>query len=148
MRYVSRGLRLLLHQQQVVHPQVGGEMEAAIEGIDAHAGAVDQVEGVAKTGQDLSGLFDDLIGETVHLFRAFPEVLEQYQNKFKHILVDEYQDTNDSQEAFLKLITNVELEFPGRAIPFVVDDRDAVVDPDRADGKIQAEADTDINIRP
>lgn len=46
--------------------------------------------------------FDDLIGETVHLFRAFPEVLEQYQNKFKHILVDEYQDTNHAQYALIR----------------------------------------------
>lgn len=46
--------------------------------------------------------FDDLIGETVHLFRAFPEVLAQYQNKFKHILVDEYQDTNHAQYALVR----------------------------------------------
>ncbi|MEO0027288.1 MAG: hypothetical protein RL716_619, partial [Actinomycetota bacterium] len=43
--------------------------------------------------------FDDLIGETVHLFRAFPDVLARYQDKFKHILVDEYQDTNHAQYA-------------------------------------------------
>ncbi len=46
--------------------------------------------------------FDDLIGETVHLFRAFPEVLATYQNKFKHILVDEYQDTNHAQYALIR----------------------------------------------
>lgn len=46
--------------------------------------------------------FDDLIGETVHLFRAFPEVLAQYQQKFKYILVDEYQDTNHAQYALIR----------------------------------------------
>lgn len=46
--------------------------------------------------------FDDLIGETVHLFRAFPDVLAQYQQKFKHILVDEYQDTNHAQYALIR----------------------------------------------
>ncbi|MEO0060556.1 MAG: hypothetical protein RL343_174 [Actinomycetota bacterium] len=46
--------------------------------------------------------FDDLIGETVHLFRAFPDVLDQYQQKFKHILVDEYQDTNHAQYALIR----------------------------------------------
>jgi DNA helicase-2/ATP-dependent DNA helicase PcrA len=46
--------------------------------------------------------FDDLIGETVHLFRAFPDVLAQYQHKFKHILVDEYQDTNHAQYALIR----------------------------------------------
>ena len=38
--------------------------------------------------------FDDLLAETVYLFRAFPEVAANYQRKFRHILVDEYQDTN------------------------------------------------------
>src|SRR3990167_8250156 len=38
--------------------------------------------------------FDDLILETVSLFNNSPEVLEKYQNKFKYILIDEYQDTN------------------------------------------------------
>jgi DNA helicase-2/ATP-dependent DNA helicase PcrA len=46
--------------------------------------------------------FDDLIGETVHLFRAFPEVAAQYHHKFKHILVDEYQDTNHAQYALIR----------------------------------------------
>ncbi len=46
--------------------------------------------------------FDDLISETVHLFRAFPDIREQYQQKFKHILVDEYQDTNHAQYALIR----------------------------------------------
>ncbi|MFM5951558.1 MAG: ATP-dependent helicase, partial [Micrococcales bacterium] len=49
--------------------------------------------------------FDDLIGETVHLFRAFPNVAAQYQRKFRHILVDEYQDTNHAQYALIRELT-------------------------------------------
>lgn len=49
--------------------------------------------------------FDDLIGETVHLFRAFPDVAAQYQRKFRHILVDEYQDTNHAQYALIRELT-------------------------------------------
>ena len=49
--------------------------------------------------------FDDLIGETVHLFRNFPEVAAQYQRKFRHILVDEYQDTNHAQYALIRELT-------------------------------------------
>jgi len=49
--------------------------------------------------------FDDLIGETVHLFRAFPAVAAQYQRKFRHILVDEYQDTNHAQYALIRELT-------------------------------------------
>jgi DNA helicase-2/ATP-dependent DNA helicase PcrA len=41
--------------------------------------------------------FDDLITETVLLFRQHPEVLEHYQERFRYILVDEYQDTNRAQ---------------------------------------------------
>ncbi|MFM5904330.1 MAG: DNA helicase PcrA [Microbacteriaceae bacterium] len=49
--------------------------------------------------------FDDLISETVYLFRNFPEVAAQYQRKFRHILVDEYQDTNHAQYALIRELT-------------------------------------------
>lgn len=48
--------------------------------------------------------FDDLIVKTVELFKKVPEVLEFYQNKFKYIMVDEYQDTNQCQYEFIKLL--------------------------------------------
>jgi DNA helicase-2/ATP-dependent DNA helicase PcrA len=48
--------------------------------------------------------FDDLIFNTVHLFRLFPDVLEEYQNRFRHILVDEFQDTNAAQFALVGLL--------------------------------------------
>ena len=49
--------------------------------------------------------FDDLIGETVFLFRNHPDVAAQYQRKFRHILVDEYQDTNHAQYALIRELT-------------------------------------------
>ena len=49
--------------------------------------------------------FDDLIAETVYLFRNFPDVRAQYQRKFRHILVDEYQDTNHAQYALIRELT-------------------------------------------
>ncbi len=48
--------------------------------------------------------FDDLIGNTVKLFEDCPEVLEKYQNKFKYIMVDEYQDTNHAQYVLVNLL--------------------------------------------
>ncbi len=45
--------------------------------------------------------FDDLIMTTVHLFQAFPEVREAYRRRFRHVLVDEYQDTNHAQYALV-----------------------------------------------
>ncbi|HET8926398.1 MAG TPA: UvrD-helicase domain-containing protein [Microbacterium sp.] len=49
--------------------------------------------------------FDDLIGQTVYLFRAFPEVADTYRRRFRHILVDEYQDTNAAQYALIHELT-------------------------------------------
>lgn len=48
--------------------------------------------------------FDDLLMLAVELFKKFPDVLEKYQNQFRYILVDEYQDTNRAQYVFLKLL--------------------------------------------
>ena len=49
--------------------------------------------------------FDDLIGQTVYLFRAFPEVAAKYQTRFRHVLVDEYQDTNHAQYSLIRELT-------------------------------------------
>ena len=49
--------------------------------------------------------FDDLLIKTVRLLRAAPEVREKYNEKFKYILVDEYQDTNALQFALIKYLT-------------------------------------------
>lgn len=46
--------------------------------------------------------FDDLIMTTVNLFQAFPEVREKYRRRFRHVLVDEYQDTNHAQYALIR----------------------------------------------
>lgn len=48
--------------------------------------------------------FDDLLVLPVELFKKYPEVLDKYQEKFKYILVDEYQDTNEVQYQFNKLL--------------------------------------------
>jgi DNA helicase-2/ATP-dependent DNA helicase PcrA len=48
--------------------------------------------------------FDDLLANTVYLFQDAPQVLARYQAMFKHVLVDEYQDTNVAQSLFLKLL--------------------------------------------
>ena len=48
--------------------------------------------------------FDDLIVNTVKLFETNPDVLEYYQNRFRYLMVDEYQDTNHAQYRFVKLL--------------------------------------------
>jgi DNA helicase-2/ATP-dependent DNA helicase PcrA len=49
--------------------------------------------------------FDDLLGMTVELLRRNPDLLEHYQRRFKHVLVDEYQDTNTVQNELVLLLT-------------------------------------------
>ncbi|MFI5085676.1 MAG: DNA helicase PcrA [Actinomycetales bacterium] len=51
--------------------------------------------------------FDDLIAQVVYLFRAFPGVADSYRRRFRHVLVDEYQDTNHAQYALVKEIVGV-----------------------------------------
>src|SRR4051794_32112419 len=48
--------------------------------------------------------FDDLLTVTVELFRRHPEVLQHYQERFRHVLVDEYQDTNRAQNELVLML--------------------------------------------
>ncbi|HOF50297.1 MAG TPA: 3'-5' exonuclease [Candidatus Colwellbacteria bacterium] len=50
--------------------------------------------------------FDDLIEKTVRLFRESPDVLREYRRRFRHILVDEYQDINQSQYELVRLLAS------------------------------------------
>jgi DNA helicase-2/ATP-dependent DNA helicase PcrA len=65
------------------------EVYAAYQGRLRTAGALD---------------FDDIIMETVRLFREHPEVLEHYQERFRYVLIDEYQDTNRAQYHLVNLL--------------------------------------------
>jgi DNA helicase II / ATP-dependent DNA helicase PcrA len=69
--------------------------------------------------------FDDLIMTTVHLFQAFPEVRETYRRRFRHVLVDEYQDTNHAQYALVRELCGHSV---GRPAP------NGEADPDAPDG--------------
>ena len=50
--------------------------------------------------------FDDLLVLAVRLFREFPEVLERYRDRFRHVLVDEFQDTNAAQWELVRLLSS------------------------------------------
>ena len=50
--------------------------------------------------------FDDLLVKTVQLFQTQPDVLEYYQERFRYIMVDEYQDTNTVQFQFVSLLAS------------------------------------------
>ncbi|WP_407318856.1 UvrD-helicase domain-containing protein [Isoptericola halotolerans] len=65
--------------------------------------------------------FDDIIMTTVNLLQAFPAVAEHYRRRFRHIMVDEYQDTNHAQYVLVRELTGVparsELASPAGGAP-------------------------------
>jgi DNA helicase II / ATP-dependent DNA helicase PcrA len=62
-------------------------------------------EAYQKTLRDNNALdFDDILQKTVEIFQAFPDILEKYQDIFRYILVDEYQDTNKAQYVLVNLL--------------------------------------------
>lgn len=58
-----------------------------------------------KLKQNDSVDFDDLLMMPIQLFRKYPEILKEYQERFQYILVDEYQDTNEAQYILVKMIS-------------------------------------------
>ncbi len=68
--------------------------------------------------------FDDLIGATVALLQLFPDVKQKYRHRFKHIMVDEYQDTNHAQYVLIKELVGTEKDGLAPAELCVVGDAD------------------------
>ncbi|MFF7728399.1 DNA helicase PcrA [Streptomyces sp. NPDC008001] len=70
--------------------------------------------------------FDDIIMTTVHLLQAFPDVAEHYRRRFRHVLVDEYQDTNHAQYTLVRELVGTAESAPeeGPAELCVVGDAD------------------------
>jgi DNA helicase-2/ATP-dependent DNA helicase PcrA len=65
--------------------------------------------------------FDDLIMTTVDLLRVFPDVAEHYKRRFRHVLVDEYQDTNHAQYTLVRLLSEPVGELPAAELCVVGD---------------------------
>ena len=65
--------------------------------------------------------FDDLIMTTVNLLQAFPDVAEHYRRRFRHVLVDEYQDTNHAQYTLVRLLSTPTGELPAAELCVVGD---------------------------
>lgn len=63
--------------------------------------------------------FDDLIMTTVHLLQACPDVRERYRRRFRHVLVDEYQDTNHAQYALIRELCGATKNIPDDETPLV-----------------------------
>ncbi|MBT2485107.1 MULTISPECIES: ATP-dependent helicase [unclassified Microbacterium] len=90
--------------------------------------------------------FDDLIGQTVYLFRAFPQVADTYRRRFRHILVDEYQDTNHAQYALIHELTRpVSGESAGHSDPYASNGM-MIFEPEPATGATEGEAGASLTV--
>ncbi len=87
-----------LKNELVDHEAAGSKANNPTEEIYAEAYGHYQRRLRAANAMD----FDDLIMTTVHLLQAYPDVREAYRRRFRHILVDEYQDTNHAQYALIR----------------------------------------------
>jgi DNA helicase-2/ATP-dependent DNA helicase PcrA len=87
-----------LKNELVDYESFASQARGAKERVLAEAYAEYQRRLVAAGAMD----FDDLIMVTVNLFQAFPQVSEAYRRRFRHVLVDEYQDTNHAQYALIR----------------------------------------------
>ena len=105
-----------LKNELVDHESAGGRAETPTEELYAEAYGNYQRRLKAANAMD----FDDLIMMTVHLFQAFPDVRETYRRRFRHVLVDEYQDTNHAQYALIRELCDPE-DNPGSDLMVVGD---------------------------
>ncbi|MGB3301170.1 UvrD-helicase domain-containing protein [Gordonia sp. (in: high G+C Gram-positive bacteria)] len=85
--------------------------EASAEGEGAAAGIIAQI--YAEYQRRLASAnafdFDDLIGETVSLLQRHPAVAEYYRRRFRHVLIDEYQDTNHAQYVLVRELVGADV---------------------------------------
>lgn len=114
-RYPARGLaaRISTLKNELVDPDAYADKVA--EGTADELVLLDVYRGYTRRLREAHALdFDDLIMQVVHLFQAFPEVAEHYRRRFRHVLVDEYQDTNHAQYTLVReLVGGYDKELPG-----------------------------------
>jgi len=95
-----------LKNELIDHESAGSKANNPTEEIYAEAYGHYQRRLRAANAMD----FDDLIMTTVHLLQAYPDVRETYRRRFRHILVDEYQDTNHAQYALIRELADDETD--------------------------------------
>ncbi len=93
-----------LKNELIDHESAAGRANNPTEEIYAEVYSTYQARLGAANAMD----FDDLIMNTVHLLQGWPDVAEAYRRRFRHLLVDEYQDTNHAQYQLIKELTDPE----------------------------------------
>ena len=97
-RISSAKNELIDHETFLSNTQLSSDKDAAIESVIAQVYREYQNRLTLANAFD----FDDLIGSTVALLQLFPEVANMYRRRFRHMMVDEYQDTNHAQYMLIK----------------------------------------------
>lgn len=100
-RHTPRALASAISQQknELIDPETY-QRSAITPPMKTIAAVYDEYQRRLSTSGALD--FDDLIGHTVALFQGFPQVAELYHDRFRHVLVDEYQDTNHAQYVLVR----------------------------------------------
>jgi DNA helicase-2/ATP-dependent DNA helicase PcrA len=122
-RHPPRGLLAAvssLKNELVDHESARDAAQSDREALIAEVYGVYQNRLIAAKALD----FDDLIMTTVYLFQAFPAVAESYRRRFRHVLVDEYQDTNHAQYVLVRELVGPADGEPAPAELCVVGDAD------------------------
>ena len=108
-RYAPRAVQALI---SAAKNELMGPADYQLQATDHFAQIVAEVYAVYQRRLTSANAmdFDDLIGKTVELLQRFPEAKARYRSRFRHILVDEYQDTNHAQYILIKELVGTEFE--------------------------------------
>lgn len=88
---------------------IGPEEYSNTAGSPAQKAAAEVYPGYQRALRDASALdFDDLINKTVELLQKNPEIRAKWQQQFKYVMIDEYQDTNAAQYKLVNMLTNAD----------------------------------------
>ena len=97
--------RISLWKNELITPDRAGSLDVSNPAYEKIAQVYAEYQKRMKTAGAMD--FDDLLVNTVRLLQEFPDVLESYRDRFQHILVDEYQDTNVAQNEIILLLSGV-----------------------------------------
>lgn len=100
LRLLANAISNLKNELIDPHQALAGLTEDSDDLARAVASVYDEYQRRLRAANALD--FDDLIGETVAVLQAFPQIAQYYRRRFRHVLVDEYQDTNHAQYVLVR----------------------------------------------
>jgi DNA helicase-2/ATP-dependent DNA helicase PcrA len=111
-RYPAR--TLAIHLSNLNNELVDADTATSKAGNDLERRVAEVYAGYQRRLQQANAMdFDDLIMRTVELLQVFPDVAEYYRRRFRHVLVDEYQDTNHAQYTLVRELVGTDVSESG-----------------------------------